>query len=136
MYETTIKNCPFCGGRPDITGTRVAQVRCLDCGASGAMGHDVSTAVRHWNRRGGMGDTRVALVNPTVPIETFKLIERVRELADRLERGDLGTAEAAVVLLWSSGHRSVTVAELRVPANATAQIIAAAHAAATTRSPA
>jgi len=54
------------------------------------------------------GHPRISHVNPNVPIETFKLSERLRELADRIDSGDLGEVESGVMLLMR-GRVMVTV---------------------------
>jgi hypothetical protein len=55
-----------------------------------------------------IGNPRIAHVNPNVPVETFKLSERIREIAERIDRGELGEVTQGVVLLMR-GRILVTV---------------------------
>lgn len=55
-----------------------------------------------------LGNPRVAHVNPLVPKKTFALSERLRELAESIDKGDLGEVESGVVLLLR-GRTLVTV---------------------------
>jgi hypothetical protein len=54
------------------------------------------------------GNTRVSIADPRVPAATFKLSERIREIADRIDRGDLGEVESGVALLMR-GRTLVTI---------------------------
>jgi hypothetical protein len=55
-----------------------------------------------------LGKPRISIADPSVPAETFKLSERLREIADRIDNGDLGEVESGVMLLMR-GRIMVTV---------------------------
>lgn len=111
-----ITNCPFCSGEGRIRFTAPAhhQMVCTGCHASGPVCEGVLEAVHAWNKRGGLGNTRVALHDAAIPTATFKLIERIREMTDRLERGDLGSPTVGLALLLDEEKRHMTLHGLRI----------------------
>lgn len=120
--EISLTNCPFCGGHPMVTTSGVAwRVRCEKCHAEGGVAFDQDEALALWNKRGGMGNARVSLVRPDVPVETFKYVERLRELADRVERGELGTPTCGVVVHFNGAVAAVS--ELRIGATAASALM-------------
>lgn len=114
--ELTLTNCPFCGGeaRIDAPFFAATRVTCTKCGSCGPIKDEVLEAIQLWNKRGGLGNTRVALVDASIPINTFKLGERIREMTDRLERGDLGEPTVGVALLLDEARRQMTMHGLRI----------------------
>lgn len=58
-----------------------------------------------------IGNPRIAHANPSVPPETFKLSERLRELAERIDKGELGHVDKGVVLLMR--ERTMVTCPLR-----------------------
>lgn len=46
-----------------------------------------------------IGNPRISHAAANVPAETFKLSERLRELAERIDKGELGEVTQGVVLL-------------------------------------
>lgn len=132
MSEPLLHACPHCTGPGYFAemGDSITFVACKSCGAQGGPVNGTGFVARQiaaekWNTRGGLGSPRVALVNPSVPIETFKLIERVRETAERLEKGELGEPDCGAMLLHSRERKSLTISELRLRPNELQGIIGA-----------
>jgi len=58
-----------------------------------------------------IGNPRISHAAVNVPAETFKLSERLRELAERIDKGELGRVDKGVVLLMEG--RTMTTCPLR-----------------------
>jgi hypothetical protein len=117
--DITLFNCPFCCGPAHFTPGDVTVIQCASCGARGTQypGRSLETrlhAAQKWNVRGGMGAARISIVDDKVPIETYKLVERLRDTADRIERGQLGSPQQAAVIFFDPVYRTVTVTQLRL----------------------
>jgi hypothetical protein len=120
LSDIQLSNCPFCTGEARFGHNELATfVSCNTCAAKGPGVEGVGfeerlRAAEKWNARGGFGNTRVSLVNDKVPTETYKLIERLRETAETIERGQLGEPDKAALLLFNSKRKLLHIRELRL----------------------
>ena len=49
--KTELKPCPFCGGKPFLSGIKVFWVVCENCLGSAANADSREGAINRWNRR-------------------------------------------------------------------------------------
>jgi hypothetical protein len=120
MSEIILHNCPFCSSEARLGRNDMATfVICSSCAAKGpgVEGHGFEEQLRaaeNWNRRGGFGNTRVTIANDKIPVDTYKLAERIRETAEGIDRGQLGSPDKCVMLLYNSAGKSLHVRAIRI----------------------
>lgn len=74
MSEKELKNCPFCGGLPELNnGMGEYWVSCHHCGASGGMVSTENDAKINWNQRFDKGFT--VKTDKSFPVNEVHLIE-------------------------------------------------------------
>lgn len=111
MSEATI-NCQYCGN-PDpwlvITDTGHKAVECKRCGARGpciemARPDCDAQAIAAWNAGRKFGRISAAAVPRGMPSAVCSIAERLRLTVESLYTGELGSPDAAILLLRDHGR--------------------------------
>ena len=70
-----LNNCPSCGSQAeiidfDVSGDKLWQVSCPDCGQATEMDDDRTICIDHWNRREGEEKlrTKIILLGALLPL--------------------------------------------------------------------
>lgn len=127
-----IKPCPFCLSKAMLKTPNQGPkyVACIACGVRGPLNMNEQAALESWNDRSKFASGRISAADPNVPIETYKFIEHLREVADRLQAGDFNASDRGVLLMLAG--KTLTLVPLRIAnsdipgvANAFASAVAA-----------
>lgn len=119
--ELTISMCPHCGGEPaplNVPGADV--IACTKCGASGppeagAEGPErLRRAVLSYNRRGGIGNVRIAAVKEGTTAETCIVAEGLTGVAAKCYENQFGPVDVSLLLLLDSKTKRLGIVPHRL----------------------